>query len=93
MSEQHSRDVEARLFAAELSKNLSSIDLHGFRVDEVETRLDVFLYHETQKNTDAVRVVYGVGNDILRPAVLCFLENHPLVEAAKACEGYCIVLL
>lgn len=93
LSEPASYDINARLFAAELSKHIPQIDLHGFRVDAVETRLDVFLYHETQKNTDAVRVVYGVGNDVLRPAVLHFLEYHPLAAAVKECEGYCIVLL
>lgn len=88
------RDLEAKIFAAEMRENLPSLDLHP-PVDpsQVEILVDQFLYKNLQENEDAVAIIYGAGTGRLKKIVLEILAKHPLVTVVKDKSGHCLVLL
>lgn len=51
------------------------------------------MYDHYKKGTDAVEIVYGIGEDRLRPVVLAYLHDHPLVADFKERVGNCIVVI
>ncbi len=77
----HARETDA--LAAEIGQS-PSIDLHGLSSDEALHALDQFIHHEIMQGTDAVRIVHGRGDGILRRAVQAWLKQHPdLVEYSR----------
>ncbi len=69
------------------------MDLHGFFPDEVETRVDQFLYDSYNGNAESARIVYGIGEGKMREKVLSFLEHHPLKTGIIEEIGSCVVVL
>lgn len=70
---------EADLFAAEISHEVPSLDLHGMRPSEAESQVESFLNHAFIEGTKSVRIVHGKGTGILRQTLHTYLKGHPLV--------------
>jgi dsDNA-specific endonuclease/ATPase MutS2 len=83
----------AKLFAAEMDKNIPCLDLHGFYPDEAVNKLDIFLYENYSQKCSAVRVVYGGGTGRLREVILAYLSEHDLAETVKDEGGSAVVVL
>lgn len=78
-------------FAAGLDTKIATIDLHSSdNVAEALEQLERELFFYRDKNY--CRVVYGVGEGILRKAVLEALEKNPMVGETKEEGGACLVL-
>ena len=66
---------------ADIQADLPMIDLHATGgITDALTMLDQELYHLSLQKTLACRVVYGIGEGVLRRAVLQELKRHPLVQ-------------
>ena len=85
--------TDAKIFAGELSNDLSTLDLHGFFPSEALEKLELFLYEQNQNNIQIVKVIYGAGTGKLKTKVLEYLKEHPLVDAIKDEGGAAIVIL
>jgi DNA mismatch repair protein MutS2 len=70
--------TEAALFAAEIGES-PSLDLHGMDSHEAIRAMDSFLNSEFMQGSEAVRIIHGRGQGILRKAVHAALQTHPLV--------------
>lgn len=86
-------NLDVRIFAAELRRDLPELDLHGLNRGDVDTRIDQFLYECHERNQDAAKIIYGAGKGILQAETLKILSKHPLVSGCKEGVGNCIVIL
>lgn len=86
-------DKNIKLFAAELTTDLPTLDLHGLYPDEALSKLESFLYDQHQAGSESVKIIYGGGTGILREKVLVHLHKHVLVGTIAEQGGCCIVLL
>lgn len=86
-------EIESRMLASELRKDLPKLDLHGLRRDEIQNRIDQFLYEQFNKDEFSAEIIFGIGKGILREEGLNFLQNHPLVGKVIDKGVRCIVLL
>ena len=84
---------ESKTFAAEIRKEMPELDLHGLFPEEINNRVDLFLYENYKNKEASVKIIYGIGKGVLRKEVLSFLQNHPLVDKIINKEGSCLVLL
>ena len=83
----------SRILAAELNREIPKFDTHGLFPDEVETRIDQFLFEYFRDPlADSVRIVYGIGEGKMKKKVIEFLEKHPLVGEVKDEGASCIVV-
>ena len=71
---------ESKIFAAEISGNAPSIDLHGSDTQSAMHELDVFLHSVYAHGDDVAEVIHGRGAGILREAVRSFLSSMSIVE-------------
>lgn len=74
-----SPDTESAIFAAELGE-APEIDLHGQSVDAAIRELDDFLHQELMRGSEAVRIIHGRGNQILRKAIHVWLAKQQQLE-------------
>ncbi|MDD5456900.1 MAG: Smr/MutS family protein [Candidatus Margulisbacteria bacterium] len=58
------------------SFTVRDIDLHGVYPDEVEYLLSNFLAQCKAERVNAIEIIHGVGDGILRNAVISFLNRH-----------------
>ncbi|MEK7625250.1 MAG: Smr/MutS family protein [Patescibacteria group bacterium] len=72
---------------------MPELNLHGFFVDEIDNRIDQFLFENFNNGNLNVKVIYGIGTGRLHDAALKFLAAHPLVEKVLDEGGHCAVLL
>lgn len=77
---------EAAIFSAEIG-SCPTLDLHGAYHDDIEGEIDRFLFRESQRGTDAVKVIHGKGTQQLRKQVASFLATHPLVGRARLSQN------
>lgn len=80
-------------FAIELRNDLPSLDLHGLFTNEIDDKIDQFLFECFNKNEPGVRIVVGVGAGKIHEASIEFLSKHPLVEKVLDKGGTLVVLL
>lgn len=86
-------DTYFKLFAAELDSKIPELDLHGFRIDEACSKLELFLYEKYNEKKTALKIIYGGGTGKLREKVLEYLHKAPLVDTIHEQGGSCIILL
>jgi len=60
------------------------LDLHGYRVSDVEPRLDRYLNDAFLAGLSQVRIIHGFGTGTLRRAVREVLSSHPLVKGFRS---------
>jgi DNA-nicking Smr family endonuclease len=84
---------DAKIFAAELRRDLVQLDLHGMYPENALQQLELFLYDQQGNDQEVVRVIYGGGKGILREKVLRYLQRHPMVDTLVEQGGSCIVFL
>ena len=65
---------EAALFAAELG-GAESIDLHRMTWNEARSELDKFLHRALMDGEEAVKIIHGRGDQILRPKIMKWLAE------------------
>jgi DNA-nicking Smr family endonuclease len=58
----------------------SSIDLHAFRPEDVESVVDEYVRAAVEAGLTVVRVVHGRGRGVQRGIVQAALDAHPLVD-------------
>lgn len=63
------------MFAAELGA-CPEIDLHGMSKDMALHELDKFLHHEMLAGSEAIRIIHGRGDQILRKAIHTWLARQ-----------------
>lgn len=94
MEREPNKELEAKIFAAELREDLPSLDLHPpVNLSQVEILVDQFLYQSLQNNENTVVIIYGAGTGKMKKQVLEVLGKHPLVEFVKDKSGHCLVVL
>lgn len=80
-------------------KNWPTLDLHGFKVGDVDAALDRFIYQHSQKGTARVRVMPGKGTGAVKSQVTSYLKqaNYPWqyekLSNGKPNEGVMIVFV
>lgn len=74
-------DFEPMAFAAELNQETPRVDLHGMRADMAVHTLDAAINHEFIVGTDAIRIIHGRGDGILRRAVQDHLQTQTQLVA------------
>lgn len=93
--------------ALEYDKNLSKLDLHGIRPEDVEKTAFNFLLEQINNNNYKAQIIYGRGGSgVLREKTIEFLnknmvETNPANKLVKAwiessladAGGRCLVLL
>lgn len=84
-------DLEARKFAAELRTNMPSIDFHGHYPDDLDARLDQFIY--AHRDDQSIQVIHGHGTGVLKKKVMDICKNHPLIDAVIEKNGYVILII
>ncbi len=75
-----SNSNESKIFAAEVSGNASSIDLHGYDTQSAIHELDVFLHSVYAHGDDIAEIIHGRGTGKLQEAVQAFLSTMSIVE-------------
>lgn len=75
-------DAEAAIFAAELG-DAPAIDLHGMPKHLALSELEAFFHSELVKGTDAIKIIHGRGDQILRTAVRAWLEKPEQKKLVK----------
>src|SRR3989338_11398000 len=77
---------EVALLAAEL-RPLPTLDLHGLSVADALCDLDIYIHHQITISTEAVRIIYGIGEGKLKTAILQWLDiqtkAHGLIAAYR----------
>jgi len=87
-------DLDMKIFAAQIGKDMPQIDLHGLYPDDAIRKLDIFLYNDLLlKEERFARVIYGGGKGKLRSVVITFLSSHPLIKNIIEENGSCIVMI
>jgi DNA mismatch repair protein MutS2 len=81
------RNNDAALFAAELSQNIDTLDLHSQDRADALQQTGAFLDRAFMEGVKTVRIVHGKGSGILRDAVRRFVQNHPHVAAWRPAPG------
>lgn len=66
---------ESAIFAAELG-GAPSVDLHGLDRHIAKSELETFFHSELVKGTEAIKIIHGRGDQILRNVVIRWL-NEP----------------
>jgi len=84
---------EAKKFANEINKNLPTLDLHLCRPDEVEIKVDQFLYQCVNNKLSEARIITGIGSGYLKKKVLTYLMGLFLAEDLIECDGEIVVIL
>ncbi len=51
------------------------LDLHGFKVDEVESAVDAFLHRHIQLGTKRVQIMTGKGKGLVKSTVISYLKK------------------
>ena len=69
------------------------LDLHGLYSGQVLDKVDVFIYDQYNKKLSEVKIVYGIGEGVLRKKVLDYVKAHPLVSRVEEEIGRCKVIL
>ncbi len=64
----------------ELGAKIPELDLHGKNINEVEEKVDQFLYQNFLKKEKAVRIITGGGTGKLKQKVKEYLLKNSLVE-------------
>ena len=67
---------ESAILAAELGGQVPTLDLHGFTVDEALHVLENFIFKRHPAG-EALKVIHGRGNRILRDSIHKWLQNNP----------------
>lgn len=94
MEQELNKELEAKIFAAELRGDLPSLDLHPpVDLSQVGILVDQFLYESLQSNEDTVAIIYGAGTGKMKKQALEVLAKHPLVKFVKDKSGHCLVVL
>jgi DNA mismatch repair protein MutS2 len=60
---------ESTAFAAELNNETPVVDLHGMRADEARHALEHAVNHQFMEGAEAIRIIHGRGDGILRRMV------------------------
>ena len=74
---------ESTIFAAELSGNAPSIDLHGFDSQAAVHELDLFLHAAFNRGDEVVEIIHGRGTGKLREVIRTFLSTANIVECFR----------
>ena len=75
------------------NRGIAELDLHGLYPDQVLDKVDVFLYDQYNRKLSELKIVYGIGEGVLREKVLEFVQTHPLVSEVQEEIGGCKILL
>ena len=81
------------------TKPTSTLDLHGFKTEDVPAAVDRFLVHSMKRGLSSVRIMPGKGTGAVRKAVMDYLKlgGYPFrfekLSATKVNEGVLIVNL
>ena len=61
------------------SSKFQTLDLHGFKADEIEPKVDDFLYSMSQKGVKKVAIMTGKGTGKVQKIVVNYLKkaNYP----------------
>lgn len=81
--------IDADVIRADIGGQEATLDLHAKYPNEIEHTIDRFLV-ENRDCIDAL-IIYGVGEGVLRRAVLECLHNHPMVRRVIEKPGSCVV--
>jgi len=75
--------------------NILTIDLHkSSGISEAEEQFEKELYYYAKNKEKYVKVVYGVGEGILKKVIIELIKKHPLVyDYYIGDDGFCIVEL
>ena len=80
-----------------MAKPISTLDLHGFKTEDVPTAVDRFLMQASQRGFSKVRIMTGKGTGAVRKAVAAYLNlgGYPFevekLESGKPNEGVLVV--
>ena len=74
------------------NKSLPSLDLHGFRVDDVPDAVDRFLVKETTRGSEQVRIIHGRGTGAVKKKTIEWLKLGGYHHRSEN-EGALIVFL
>lgn len=88
-------DKQSAFLSASIDADIVVIDLHETRnVSDALEKLESELFAVSQNRERYCRVVYGIGEGVLRKAVLDYVQKHPLVvDVGEDMGGSCVVLL
>ncbi len=86
-------DNHSKFFAASIDQNIEVIDLHDCaNPSEALDKLERELFLLQKNGIKYCRVVYGIGEGILRKSVLEALVKNPMVEDVQEESGSALVL-
>lgn len=87
-------NIEAKIFAAQLNRDIPTLDLHGLYPNEALEKLELFLFENyANREEKVVRVIYGGGTGRLGEAVRACLNGHKLVLKTVIEHGSCLVII
>lgn len=78
-------ELESLIFAAELSEDTLSLDLHGMDAHTALHELEGFIQKAFMAGDRVIEVIHGRG-DILIPLVKKVFEENEIVEYARGAE-------
>lgn len=55
-------------------EHIKTLDLHGFRLDQVDDAVDRLLVEASNKNWSRIRIMTGKGSGAVRTAVINYLK-------------------
>jgi len=64
----------------QLGAKIPELDLHGKNTNEIEEKIDQFLYQNFLNKESAVRIITGGGTGILKEKVKSYLAKNSLVQ-------------
>ena len=86
---------EALFLSLSHSNKIPTIDLHGSSgIVEALEMMEKELFSFSKRKDNFVKVIYGIGEGVLKERVVESVKNHPLIKSYHIGEdGFCIVEL
>jgi DNA mismatch repair protein MutS2 len=84
---------------AKMAAKMKTLDLHGYKLDEVEAPLDRLLVEASNQNLNRVRVLTGKGTGAVKAAVIKYLKlanyqwEYEKLDNGSRNEGALIVFI
>lgn len=81
-------------YTHDVKDKLPTLDLHGFKVDDVDDAIDKFIMRHNQQGSPRIRIMPGKGSGKVKEQVIKYLKlaNYPWKYEPKN-EGVLVVFL